>query len=58
MERETFISGYCRQVDGSRTVSVEAEDRELTQADCLFEGCCYAADCAVAGRIREFLEQG
>ncbi len=58
MERETFISGYCRQADGSRTVSVEAEGPELIQADCLFESCSYAADCPVAKRIREFLEQG
>lgn len=58
MEREAFISGYCRQLDGSRTVTVEAEGAELTQADCVFENCTYASGCPIAGKIRQFLEEG
>lgn len=56
MEREGFISGYCRQIDQSRMVAVEAEDGTLTAVDCLYETCPYAPCCTVAQKIREFLE--
>ena len=57
MEREAFFSGYCRQLDGARTVAVEAEGKELTEVDCLYENCPYAPSCPVAERIDEFLRQ-
>lgn len=56
MEREGFFSGYCRAIDSSRTVAVEAEDAVLTSADCDFPDCAYAANCPVAKNIWEFLE--
>ena len=56
MEREGFFSGYCRVIDGSRTVAAEAEDTVLTSVDCDFPGCAYAPNCPVAKSIREFLE--
>lgn len=56
MERETFISGYCRQVDGSRTVCVEAEGSTLLQADCLYDSCPYSPQCTIHQKIEEFLE--
>ena len=56
MEREGFFSGYCRAVDGSRTVAVEAEGAALTYADCNFPDCAYGPNCPIAKNIREFLE--
>ena len=58
MEREGFFSGYCRGIDGSRTVAVEAEGQELTCADCDFPGCAHIPNCPVAKSIQEFLENG
>ena len=57
MERETFFSGYCRCIDGSRTVAVEAEDSELTFVDCDYETCPYAANCPIGKNITAFLMQ-
>ena len=57
MEREGFFSGYCRQLDGARTVAVEAEGSTLTEADCLYENCPYAPACPIARRIDEFLNE-
>lgn len=58
MEREAFFSGYCRQIDDSRMVAVEAEDHCLTQTDCLYETCQYAPGCTVAQKIQAFLHDG
>ena len=55
MERECFFSGYCRAMDSSRTVAIEAEDTVLTSADCDFPDCAYAPNCPVAENIRDFL---
>lgn len=46
MEEEIILTGYCRQLDASRTVMVE--DGE---ADCLYPACPYATDCPIAQRI-------
>ena len=46
MEQELILSGYCRQVDGSRTVMVE--DGE---ADCLYPDCPYSPSCPIAEKI-------
>ena len=56
MERETFISGYCRQADGSRTVCVEADGSSLISVDCLYENCPYGDACTVHKKIEEFLD--
>ncbi len=53
MEKEYFLSGYCRQTDHSRTVTVVAEDGQLTEVDCCFETCVHAPACTVAQEIRE-----
>jgi len=55
MERETFFSGYCRVIDGSRTVAVEAEDNQLTFADCDYAVCPYAGNCPVGKNITAYL---
>lgn len=56
MEREAFFSGYCRCVDGSRTVAVEAENAHLTHADCDYPDCPFAPTCPIAHSIDEFLQ--
>lgn len=57
MEREAFYSGYCRQIDSSRTVCVEAEDSRLTQTDCLMDSCPYGAQCPIHEKIENFLKE-
>lgn len=56
MEKETFFSGYCRQVDSSRMVAVVTEGKTLMEADCCYPDCPYAADCLIAQKIDEFLQ--
>lgn len=56
MEREAFYSGYCRCIDNSRMVAVEADGNTLIEADCNYEGCPHVKDCTIAQKITEFLE--
>lgn len=56
MEKEAFFSGYCRQLDGARTVCAEAEDGKLTGVDCCYPNCEYISNCPVAKDIQEFLK--
>lgn len=56
MEREAFFSGYCRVLDGSRTVAVEAEGKTLTFADCDYAACPYAQNCPIGKNITQFLQ--
>ena len=51
MEREAFYTGYCRCIDGSRMVAVEADDSTLTEVDCNYEVCPYVGECTVAQKI-------
>lgn len=51
MEKESFFSGYCRTVDGSRMVSVVAEDGKLTEVDCSYDSCPYTTNCTIAQQI-------
>ena len=57
MERETFFSGYCRQMDGSRMVAVVAEGKTLLEVDCCYPDCPYASDCSLAQKIDAFLKE-
>lgn len=50
---EAFYSGYCRALDGARTVAVERDGEEVT-ADCDFGCCPHSGDCPIAAKIREF----
>ena len=54
--REEFVSGYCRQWDRSRMVTVELEDG-TPEADCGFGSCPYEPGCPIARRIRELTEE-
>lgn len=56
MEQEHFLSGYCRQLDASRMVTVVTESGSLTDCDCCYGSCIYEPSCPVAARIREKLE--
>lgn len=51
MERELFLSGYCRCMDASRMVAITLEDERLTDVDCNFGNCPYEKDCALAENI-------
>jgi hypothetical protein len=53
MEREVFLSGYCRCMDASRMVAVTLEDKQITDVDCNFGSCPYENDCALAQKIQE-----
>ncbi len=57
MEKESVVTGYCRQLDSSRMVCIAAQDGELTEVDCAFESCAYAPGCPVAEKIRQFLQE-
>lgn len=52
MEKEGFFSGYCRKLDGSRTVMVEEGE-----PDCLYPDCPYAPNCPIAQKISQFLKE-
>ena len=58
MEKETFLSGYCRNADQSRMVAVVTDGCELIEADCCFENCIYAPNCTIAQQINDLLAEG
>ena len=57
MEKETFLSGYCRTTDQSRMVEVITENGNLLEVDCCYENCIHAPNCSIAQQIRELLNQ-
>ncbi len=57
MEREAFFSGYCRAIDDSRMVAVEAEGNTLKNADCDYGTCPYGQNCTIGQKIAEFCSQ-
>ena len=56
MEKELFLSGYCRTTDASRMVEVVVDNGDLIEVDCCYENCPHAPNCTIAGSIREVLE--
>jgi hypothetical protein len=58
MEQEYFFSGYCRTLDESRMVTVEVEDKRITEVDCCFESCIHAPNCTIAEEIRNLIKKG
>jgi len=56
MEKESFISGYCRCLDGSRMVELICEDGKLIEVDCSFENCPHTPNCTIAQAIKEELK--
>ena len=57
MEKEVFLSGYCRILDGSRTVCLVTEDGALTDVDCNYEVCPYAKECTIGKSITECVQE-
>lgn len=53
MEKEVFLSGYCRTTDASRMVEVILEDGIVTEVDCCFDNCPHTQGCTIAKAIRE-----
>ena len=53
MEKEIFISGYCRVLDQSRMVELVTEDGELPEVDCCFGNCVHDLNCQIAKQIKE-----
>ena len=53
MEQEKILSGYCRQLDGSRIVEVILEDGEITEVDCCYGSCIHEGNCSIARSIDE-----
>ena len=53
MEIEKYVSGYCRQLDGSRMVEVIVQDGEITEIDCCYGNCVHQVNCAIAQEIDE-----
>lgn len=56
MEKEVFISGYCRALDQSRMVAAVTEDGALTEVDCGYGSCIYQPGCPIAKQIGELTE--
>ena len=56
MEDEKFFSGYCRQLDCSRTVTVELTDGAIDSCDCCYGNCVYQPGCPIAREIAELSE--
>lgn len=57
MEIEQFFSGYCRVLDGSRTVCAVKQNDELLEADCDYPSCPHFKECTIAQSITAFLEK-
>ena len=53
MEQEEIISGYCRQLDQSRMVTVELTDGQIDDVDCCYGSCVHQPNCQIAKRIDE-----
>ena len=56
MEREVFLSGYCRCLDQSRMVEAVVEGSELLEVDCSFGSCIYEGNCPIAEKLRELTQ--
>ena len=56
MEKELFLSGYCRASDSSRMVAIFLVDGKLEEADCAYPNCPYAPNCPIAAKIEEALQ--
>lgn len=56
MEKEVFLSGYCRTIDQSRMVAVVTDDGKLLEVDCCFENCIHAPNCSIAQQIENAIK--
>lgn len=57
MEIEQFFSGYCRVLDGSRTVCAVKENGQLLEADCDYPSCPHFKECTISQSIQDFINK-
>ena len=57
MEKETFLSGYCRNMDAARMVEVITDNGKLVDVDCDFGCCPHQPNCTIAQSICQLTEQ-
>ena len=59
MEKETFFTGFCRNQDATRMVTVEYEEGKegvtLQEVDCDYETCIHRGACRVGLSIDRLL---
>ena len=55
MEKELYLSGYCRMLDGSRIVEVFISDGADPEVDCCYGNCIHESVCQIAQKIRDTL---
>lgn len=55
MEKEIFLSGYCRALDQSRMVEIEILGTAVN-TDCSYPDCPYVSNCQIAQKIKEASE--
>lgn len=53
MEKEHYLSGYCRCLDNSRMVEVITDNGAVTEVDCSYENCPHTGNCTIAQSIRQ-----
>ena len=51
MDKELFVSGYCRVLDQSRMVEVEITEDGVFP-DCAYPDCPHASSCLIAKEIQ------
>ena len=56
MEKETYLSGYCRTTDQSRMVEVITENGQLLEIDCCYENCIHAPNCTIAQAVNNLIK--
>ena len=56
MEKEVFLSGYCRTTDASRMVEVIVEAGKIVEIDCCYENCPHTPNCLIAKSIKELTD--
>ena len=56
MEKESFLSGYCRNMDAARMVEVLTDAGTLLEADCDYGCCPHEPSCPIAQNIHDLLE--
>jgi hypothetical protein len=56
MEREVFLSGYCRVLDQSRMVEAIVDAQTLLEVDCNFGNCIYEGSCPIGEKLRELTQ--
>ena len=54
---EHFLSGYCRQLDGSRMVELVIENGQIDEIDCCYGECTFQSNCPIAKSVDELLHK-